>query len=305
MNSILGQTFMNFELILIDDGSPDGCGQLCDLYAILDSRVQVIHQENRGSAGARNAGLKKARGKYLICVDSDDWVEPDYLECLYNEAERSGADVVGCNLVREFGKKTVERKNQLPAQPSDCIRGILEGKVQGWLPVKFLRRSLLVEHEISFVEDLDLWEDMLFSVKIFAFAKTVSNVTKVLYHYRDNPSSIVNSIDERRIREMLGITYQIEDFLSRQGLIDEFGCLIPVLQAQVKLFTVFSPDKQVRKVFRNEMKWTDSLLYKQPVSMAGKICIFCYLHKIFWGQTLLITTRQLLKKSIAFITRKK
>ena len=290
---------------MINDGSPDGCGHLCDLYAILDSRVQVIHQENKGSAGARNAGLKKARGKYLICVDSDDWVEPDYLECLYNEAERSGADVVGCNLVREFGKKTVERKNQLPAYSTDCIRGILEGKVQGWLHVKFLRRSLLVEHEISFVEDLDLWEDVLFSVKVFAFAKTVSNVTKVLYHYRDNPSSIVNSIDERRIREMLGITYQIEDFLSCQGLIDEFGCLIPVLQAQVKLFTIFSPDKQVRKVFRNEMKWTDSLLYKQPVSIAGKFCIFCYLHKIFWGQTLLITTRQLLKKSIAFITRKK
>ena len=201
-------------------------------------------------------------------------------------------------------QKAVERKNQLPSCPADCIRGLLEGRVQGWLHVKFLRRSLVVEHGISFVEGLDLWEDVLFSVRIFAFAKTVSNVDKVLYHYRDTPSSIVNSIDERRIREMLGITYLIEDFLSSQGLSGEFGCLVPVVQARVKLFTVFSPDKQVRRAFRNEMKWTDTLLYKQPVSMAGKICIICYLHNIFWGQTLLITTRQLLKKLIAFMTRK-
>ena len=82
IDSILNQTFMDFELILIDDGSPDNSGKICDEYAKIDSRVKVVHKENEGVSAARNAGLELAKGKYICFVDSDDYIQRDYLERL-------------------------------------------------------------------------------------------------------------------------------------------------------------------------------------------------------------------------------
>ena len=279
LDSILAQTFTDWECILIDDGSPDNSGVICDEYAQQDSRFRVIHQENKGSAGARNVGLQMAQGIYLICVDSDDWVEPDYLECLYNEAERTGADVVGCNLVREYEGKSLEVKNQLPLHPQECIRGLLEGWIQGWLHVKLLRRSVVVEHEITFVEGLDLWEDMLLSIKFFAHTQKISNVDKVLYHYRCNPASIVNNIRQGQLDQIVGNVVEIERFLYAKNMPKETLGLLSNLKVQVKAgYVIFSVDKDVRRNNRWLYQEYDQELYQLPCSIFGKIHIFCYLH---------------------------
>ena len=97
MDSILGQTFRDFELILVDDGSPDGCGAICDECARLDTRVRVIHKENGGLSSARNAGLRIARGAYILFIDSDDFVEANMLQRLMQAADQHSADVVMFN----------------------------------------------------------------------------------------------------------------------------------------------------------------------------------------------------------------
>lgn len=91
--SLTGQTFRDFELILVDDGSPDECGALCDAWAGRDGRIRVIHKQNGGLSSARNAGLEIARGRYIAFVDSDDLVTADYLETLYNAIIREKADM--------------------------------------------------------------------------------------------------------------------------------------------------------------------------------------------------------------------
>ena len=96
VDSILSQTLPDFELILVDDGSPDNSGAICDDYAKADSRVQVIHQENGGAASARNAGLDRAKGEWIAFVDSDDWIDQDYFRLLYESAVEHHADVVAC-----------------------------------------------------------------------------------------------------------------------------------------------------------------------------------------------------------------
>lgn len=96
VDSILAQTFTDIELILIDDGSPDNCGAICDEYAAKDNRVVVIHQQNAGVSAARNAGLDIARGSYIGFVDSDDWIEPEMYETMLRTAKESNADVVIC-----------------------------------------------------------------------------------------------------------------------------------------------------------------------------------------------------------------
>ena len=94
IDSILNQTFTDFELFIVDDGSPDRCGQIADEYAKKDRRVRVIHKNNGGAPSARNAGIVKASGEYLYFPDSDDWLEPNYLEQLYDTAIRTGANLV-------------------------------------------------------------------------------------------------------------------------------------------------------------------------------------------------------------------
>lgn len=98
IDSILAQTFRDFELILIDDGSPDNCGVICDEYAAKDSRIRVIHQANQGVSAARNAGLDIARGTYLGFVDSDDWIEPEMYETMLATAKEKQVDVVVCGI---------------------------------------------------------------------------------------------------------------------------------------------------------------------------------------------------------------
>ena len=97
IDSLLAQTFTDFELLLIDDGSPDSSGMICDVYAERDSRVRAFHKENGGVSSAREYGLCQARGEYIIHADPDDWVEPTMLEVLYNKAQEEAADMVICD----------------------------------------------------------------------------------------------------------------------------------------------------------------------------------------------------------------
>ena len=94
VESILAQTYESFELILVDDGSKDNSGILCDEYAAIDSRVKVIHKENGGVSSARNTGLQQAKGKWIMYVDGDDWIEPDMIESLIETAKATEADLV-------------------------------------------------------------------------------------------------------------------------------------------------------------------------------------------------------------------
>lgn len=102
VDSILNQTFMDFELFIVDDGSPDSCGKIADEYVKKDSRVYAIHKENGGAPSARNAGIREAKGEYFYFPDSDDWLEPTYLEELYDLAEKTNAQLVISGFVMEY-----------------------------------------------------------------------------------------------------------------------------------------------------------------------------------------------------------
>ena len=105
VDSILTQKFHDIELILVDDGSPDHCPEICDKYAQKDNRVKVIHQKNGGVAAARNAGLILAQGEYITFVDSDDFIEPDMYQSMIQVADQYDCDVVMCDCIKEFGNR--------------------------------------------------------------------------------------------------------------------------------------------------------------------------------------------------------
>ena len=108
VDSVLGQSYRDFELILVDDGSPDSCGAICDAYALQDSRVRVIHQKNGGLSAARNTGIDyvmaNSASHWLVFVDSDDWVHPEYLQTLYSAAEQTLCKISACGFFRTEGE---------------------------------------------------------------------------------------------------------------------------------------------------------------------------------------------------------
>ena len=130
VDSLRAQTYENLEIILVDDGSPDHCPEICEKYAARDVRIRVIHQENRGLSGARNAGIDAAAGEYLAFVDSDDYVTEDFIESLYTLAEETGCPIAQVQVFLCTGRKTSgKRKSGLenlsgrePDDPSSTVR---------------------------------------------------------------------------------------------------------------------------------------------------------------------------------------
>lgn len=130
VDSILHQTFRDLEILLVDDGSPDNCGKICDIYAQKDSRVQVIHKENGGLSSARNAGIEAASGEYLAFVDSDDWLDLDMLEILYTAACRYDAQIAECSYRRIY-QDHVEEETPctgacIMATPVEALEGMYD-----------------------------------------------------------------------------------------------------------------------------------------------------------------------------------
>jgi glycosyltransferase involved in cell wall biosynthesis len=204
VDSILSQTFTNFELILVDDGSPDKSGEICDEYAHLDKRVIVIHKENGGLATARNAALDIAKGDYIGFVDSDDWIEPDMYELLYDMCKKNNCEIANCTSIIYFKNKTVKNGTHplIVHNREQAMRAMLEGKLYDevvW--TKLIKRSLL--EEIRFPVGL-VYEDTAFTYKVIHKSNRVCCIGAPKYHYikRDN-STMDLAIKDIRIDGVL------------------------------------------------------------------------------------------------------
>lgn len=221
IDSIINQTLQDIEVILIDDGSPDNCGSICDEYKnsanVMGVLVKVIHKENEGVSAARNDGLKKASGEWIIFCDSDDYMEPNALQTLYEKGNEEQADVVfgDVNLVYEDGRtKTVAfYKNEFTTEDNDTISSLIkadfsrgycfdppkEGAAFGYGGPwnKLVKRNLLVDNGIVFDTKLKgIFDDILYTAYLFANAKKVSYVHTVVYDYRQLTTSITKTYKE-------------------------------------------------------------------------------------------------------------
>ena len=192
VESILAQTYRNLEVLLIDDGSPDGSGGICDEFAAKDSRVTVIHQENGGVSSARNAGLRRASGDWIAWVDSDDWVEPDFLQYLLTNAQDSGADIVICGMFEEYrkrrlyigpGDRLLDREEALEALLTDTV-------VRNYLWDKLWRAELF--RDLTFPEGRT-FEDIALMWRLFDRADRIKCCPEGKYHYRMHGSGIVGN----------------------------------------------------------------------------------------------------------------
>ena len=195
IDSILAQTFTDFELILVDDGSPDNCGKICDEYALKDNRIQIIHKENGGLSDARNVGiewaLEHSSSEWLTFIDSDDWVHPKYLEVLYNAAQQTNCSLSICRFERTDGINPVvdeiyvshEVINSEDFYCYDCVNAMV-----AWGKLYYKEDFRMIRYPVGKIH-----EDEFTTYKIlFRYAQVVF-VDEPLYFYYENTDGIMNS----------------------------------------------------------------------------------------------------------------
>ena len=157
IDSILCQSFVNFELILVDDGSTDRSGAICDKYVGKDARIKVIHQPNAGLPTARKVGLENAKGEYVLYVDADDWVDPNHLESLVEVAEQRDADVVLCGFNYEFPKRKIKNENiPIATKGKDVIIECLSNRLHAGVVFKLVKMDIFVDISYAFPSIISL-----------------------------------------------------------------------------------------------------------------------------------------------------
>lgn len=202
IDSILSQTFTDYEIILIDDGSPDNSGQICDNYANKDSRIKVIHKKNGGVSKARQSGLDNARGEYLIHVDPDDWIETTMLEELYSKAIETDADMVFCDYYENQGE-TQKYVTQKPTKetPECVLEGLLMQQLHGSCCNKLIKRVCFNKYNICFPNNFNLGEDLYVNAILCSKIQNIKYLPKAFYHYDQTVN--VNSYTTSNSREKL------------------------------------------------------------------------------------------------------
>lgn len=206
MESILKQTYKRLEIILVDDGSTDSSGEKCDAYAKLDGRIKVIHKENGGLSDARNAGLKLATGAYIGYVDSDDWIEPDMYERLYDACVENCASLAVCRYFSEYQNRTESggTGRTVPLTREELLKIYISGHdeyvIYNSVWSKLFKRELVAD--MIFPKGRNS-EDIMYTTRAFCRLEKAVYIDRCLYHYvLDREGSIMNaSRGERMFRD--------------------------------------------------------------------------------------------------------
>lgn len=224
LDSVLAQTYQNFEIILVNDGSRDNSGAVCDDYAAKDSRIRVIHQENRGVSHARNRGLAMAAGDVVSFIDSDDTLEPDMYELLVKTMQEHGADIAHCgykHIVGEEIRLVHDTKRVIPQTTEEALDCFVSGRLfGGGLWNKLFHLELI--RDLSFREDLKINEDVLFNFQAFSRAKKIVFADFALYNYvaRFGSSAVFRTPDEKKIADSCTVARIIYETLGGTQLHD-------------------------------------------------------------------------------------
>jgi len=191
LDSVINQTYRDLEILVIDDGSTDGSGKICDEYAGKDERIKIFHTENRGLSAARNLGLDEAQGEWIGFVDSDDWIEPDMYEVLLKRAEESEADVVECGVYKEYSDRTVERKREeCQYSGTEAVNLLLQCKLSNAVWNKLWKNDCF--SSIRFPEGR-VFEEYATTYRLFLDANYISTVAESEYHYFKRKGSLSTS----------------------------------------------------------------------------------------------------------------
>ncbi len=212
VDSLLTQTYKDLEILLIDDGSSDNSGLICDQYAQADQRVKVIHQANGGVSRARQSGLNAATGSFIIHADPDDWVDATMCEKLIKKANKENADMVLCDYWLESANPEIVRQKPKSLDSRDILCQIISYQLHGACWNKLIRKDIISKCGCRFTPtDIYFCEDILFHARLLINDIKVSYLPEALYHYNiSNTTSLTNTFSEKKIRSWMKVIEELK-----------------------------------------------------------------------------------------------
>lgn len=248
LDSIIKQTFSDFEVLLIDDGSTDNSGIICDEYAQKDNRFKAIHKENGGVGSARRVGIDNASGTYSIHIDADDWVEPDMLSTLYSTASGEDSDMVICDYFEDNGNQSrIIRQNPGQLTNKNIIRG-LSHKLHGSCWNKLIRLDCYKKFGLNFTDGIDFGEDRIMLHRLLSYPMKISYCPQAFYHYvrYEDKKTATNDCSESMVRKKIQFLSLVAEYSPKGGIYNEtvaiaYKCLKSGSLTKEKFKELFSP----------------------------------------------------------------
>lgn len=255
LSSLLMQSLNDIEIIIINDGSTDNSLPLIKktLRNIIYEKKQItlINRENKGVAATRNQGLKLAKGEYIIHFDSDDWVDKDWLKILYERAVEDNSDIVICDYYSVYNKKKVYIQQQIHSSIQENIKLLLVGKISNMNWDKLVRRTIITENDIKYIENINMGEDFLLTLMSFFYSQKISHVSKGLYYYNKmNQSSLTFKYSEKSLNDINKATDIAEKFLIRNSYINKIKKEFDYFKLGVRNFFIVHSNGNLKIIMR-------------------------------------------------------
>ncbi len=280
--SLFRQTLQEVEFIFVNDASPDNSiDKLREAIAKFPKRIPqakiLTHEHNKGLPSARNTGLQAATGKYVFHCDSDDFVEPDMLEQLYNKAEKEQADIVWCDWYLTFQKNERYMKQPSFNTWDEALKGVLTGKMKYNVWNKLAKRELYINNGIVFPDGYGMGEDMTM-IRLMACAKKVAYVPKAFYHYiKINAGAFTNQYSDKQKTDMIHNTSETCEFIEKRfpnELEEELACF----KLNVKYPFLIGADKKNYDLWRSYFRETDAFIGSKQMGLRSRLLQKAALH---------------------------
>lgn len=268
INSVVAQTYKNLEIILVDDGSPDNCPQICDLWAKKDNRIKVIHKQNGGLSSARNAGLDVCKGDYICFIDSDDWVEPTYVEELYSTLTQNNADLALC------GVNNIDENGSIHEMIPPLDKSFYKKtELSELMYIKCFKKNLMIVVAWNKLYKKEIWQNLRYPLGkvcedefvLFDILNSCNNGIAItnskLYNYLYRKSSIMNSLNYNIVFD--GIDATIERYNKFEDKYLKQMTATEILNSYIigyKRFYKHKIAKEIVKRFRKDYK-----IYKKDI----------------------------------------
>lgn len=280
VDSILGQTYSNLDIILVDDGSPDSCPEICDEYAGRDSRIRVIHKENGGLSDARNAGIAAAKGKYITFVDGDDFIFPSMIETLYTLCVKYDADFSACRHIECSDNDTLQTVSAEQVETQEEVFTGREKMRAFFANEKITTMAWEKFYNIRLFENVrfpkgKLHEDVFTTYLLVDSAEKIAVTTEVGYVYRQNPKSIMNSgfsihrLDaiEGKLNQLAFVDEKYPELHRYAGSGVAYACNVCLREMTIKGYYDKPTEEKIQRLYRRYTKF----YLRSKASTKGKV----------------------------------